>query len=95
MTLTKTNRHFQIYRKFTNVVTVYIGRKNGHKKFFLIDRYDGSDVLPGYNKRCTKTIKNTTEGVSYPQYITKRSVLKYWRRTLCKDVDLHYESTNC
>lgn len=80
-----------MYSDFTDNVTVYIGPRNGHKKFFLIDRYDGSDEI-ATGKKCLGKVTNSSEGVSYPQFLTKNDTLRYWRKTLCKVCDLHYNS---
>lgn len=74
-------------------VTVYIGPKYNHSKFFLIDRYDGSEYLPGFGSKCHLKVMDSTEGLSYPQFLSKNDVLKYWRKTLCKVGDLIYAST--
>ncbi|RZB39341.1 scavenger receptor class B member 1-like [Asbolus verrucosus] len=81
----------RVYTDFTNTVTVYIGTKHGDDKFFLIDKYDGSENLPNFDESCG-SIVNSTEGVAYPQYITKNTTLKYWRKTLCKMAILHYHN---
>lgn len=73
-------------------MTVYIGTKHGNEKFFLIDKYHGSDYLPYYNGKCLDKVVNGTEGVMYPQFITKDVSLKYYRKTMCKVTPLYYES---
>lgn len=71
---------------------MYIGPKYGHEMFSLMNRYDGSKYLPRYGNKCQDTILNSTEGVMYAQYLTRQSVLKYWRKTSCKVFSLHYNS---
>jgi scavenger receptor class B protein 1 len=73
-------------------VTVYIGTKHGDKKFFMIDRYDGTDQLPNYGEMCGTGVVGSSEGVAYQQYITKNTTIKYWRKTFCKMATLHYKS---
>ncbi|EFA05690.2 scavenger receptor class B member 1 [Tribolium castaneum] len=80
----------RIYTNFTNTVTVYIGTKYGDENFFLIDKYDGSKDLPNYGASCGGGVVNSSEGVAYPQYITKNTTLKYWRKTFCKMAVLHH-----
>lgn len=71
---------------------MYIGPEHGHEKFFLIDKYDGTKNLPGYDNTCSDTLVNATEGVTYAQFLTKNSTIRYWRKTLCKVTPLFYES---
>ncbi|XP_050315561.1 uncharacterized protein LOC126750100 [Anthonomus grandis grandis] len=81
-----------IYKDFENNVTVYIGKENGNSKFFTINTYDGSEYLPHFSSsRCQLKFRNSSEGVGYPQMITKETNLTYWRRTLCKLADIRYQ----
>ncbi|XP_018567424.1 scavenger receptor class B member 1-like isoform X2 [Anoplophora glabripennis] len=81
----------KIYSEMEDNVTVYIGTKFGHRKFFLIDKYDGTDNLPHFNgDKCGDKVTNSSEGVSYPQFLTRNDTLKYWRKTLCKVGNLYY-----
>ncbi|GLV36662.1 uncharacterized protein CBL_02503 [Carabus blaptoides fortunei] len=80
-----------IYSNFKDTATVYIGQKYGHEKFFLLDKFDGTEYLPGHGVACGERIVNSTEGVLYPQYITKNITLRYWRKTLCRVIPLYYE----
>lgn len=73
-------------------MTVYIGSKYGDEKFFLIDRLDGTSNLPNFSDDCIDKVTNSTEGVAYPQFITKNTTLKYWRNTLCKSATLTYST---
>lgn len=67
-----------------------MGSKFGHDRFSLIDRYDGSMYMPGYGEKCKETLLNSSEGVCYAQYLEKETVLRYWRKTMCKVFSLHY-----
>ncbi|KAL3270704.1 hypothetical protein HHI36_021232 [Cryptolaemus montrouzieri] len=82
----------RIYDDFQDTVTVYIGTDRGDENYFLIDRYDGSEYLPGHGSSCQDKIMNSTEGVAYPQYLTKNSSLRYWRKTMCKVTTLYFDS---
>lgn len=82
--------NFQIYNNFVDNITIYMGDKYGHEMFSLIDNYDGSMYLPHYGDTCKDTVQNSTEGVTYAQFLTKNSTLKYWRKTMCKVFTLYY-----
>lgn len=84
--------NFQVYADFVDNVTVYIGPTFDHSKFFQIDKYDGSEYLTGFGNKCPQKIVNSTEGLSYPQYLTKNDTLRYWRKTLCRVGELIYAS---
>nr|CAI5846188.1 unnamed protein product [Callosobruchus analis] len=81
----------RIYSNFEDNVTVYIGPTFDHNRFFLIDKYDGSEWIPNRGSRCHDKVVNSSEGVSYPQFLTKNDTLRYWRKTLCKVGKLDYE----
>nr|CAI5846189.1 unnamed protein product [Callosobruchus analis] len=83
----------RIYSNFEDNVTVYIGPTFDHNRFFLIDKYDGSEWIPNRGSRCHDKVVNSSEGVSYPQFLTKNDTLRYWRKTLCKVGKLDYENT--
>ena len=71
-----------------------IGSKNGDDGFFKINTYNYSEAVPGFNTErgdCFASIVNSSEGASYPQYITKESTLYYWKRTLCRVAPLHFD----
>lgn len=80
----------QIYSDFVDEVTVYMGPDND-KKFFLIDKFHGSPRL-GYwpDERCDSVV-NSTEGVTYPQFLLKNESIKYLRKTICRVVPLHWK----
>ncbi|CAG9767860.1 unnamed protein product [Ceutorhynchus assimilis] len=81
-----------IYQDFSNNVTLLIGKKNGDAKFFTIDTYDGSPYLPHFSDpKCQLKFRNASEGIGYPQMLTKDANLTYWRKTLCKQADIRYE----
>ncbi|KAF5284244.1 hypothetical protein FQR65_LT00244 [Abscondita terminalis] len=81
-----------MYSNFKHNVTVKIGTIFGSQNFFLIDQFDGSGYLPNYGRECSDKLVDSTEGVAYPQFLTKNTTLSYWRKTICKVVRLNYES---
>lgn len=81
----------RVYDDFEDSITMFMGSQHGHEKFSLIDKYDGSSEIPGY-KNCRTNLISSSEGVMYNQFLTKHSKLKYWRKTICKPVDLTYNS---
>lgn len=82
---------FQIYEDFEDSSTVFIGPTYPDELFFLVDNYRGSPYLTGNKDVCPDKITNSSEGTLYPQHITKTSELKYWRKSLCRVIDLHYD----
>ncbi|XP_030764313.1 scavenger receptor class B member 1-like [Sitophilus oryzae] len=84
-----------IYRDFKDNVTVFFGNKHGNSKFFTVDTYDGSEYLPHFSdSKCRLKFRNSSEGLSYPQMITKDTNLTYWRKTVCKLADIRYSNEN-
>ncbi|KAG5877696.1 hypothetical protein JTB14_018169 [Gonioctena quinquepunctata] len=81
----------RIYDDYVDNVTVYIGPKFDERHFFLIDKYDGSEYLPSREKQCGDKLKGSSEGVSYPQRLSKNDTLRYFRKTLCKVVELKFD----
>lgn len=81
----------RIYDGFSHQVTVYIGSRHGDQKFFLIDKYDGSEYLPYFGDDCKDKVVNGTEGVLYPQFVSKDVPFRYYRKTMCRVTPLHYE----
>ncbi|ERL95040.1 scavenger receptor class B member 1 isoform X1 [Dendroctonus ponderosae] len=80
-----------IYQDFENDVTVFTGPKHGNAKFFTIDKYDGSGYLPHYaSPACQQRFRNASEGIGYPQMLTKDTNLTYWRRSICKLADIRF-----
>ncbi|CAG9815054.1 unnamed protein product [Phaedon cochleariae] len=80
----------RVYADFVDNVTVYIGPTYEERKFFLIDKYDGSEFLPNRGGNCKDEVRGATEGVLYPQKSSKTDVLRYFRKTLCRNVNLVY-----
>lgn len=77
--------------EYENTVTVFIGKKHGNSKFFTVDKFDGSEFLPHFsNPKCQVPFKNASEGLCYPQMITKKSKLSFWKKTVCKQSDIRY-----
>lgn len=49
--------------------------------------------MPGYDVDhgdCFASVVNSTEGASYPQRLTNNSVLWYWRKSMCRQMPLHF-----
>ncbi|XP_073965533.1 scavenger receptor class B member 1-like [Choristoneura fumiferana] len=83
----------RVYSDFTDELTVTIGQRWGHERFFQIDRFNGEPQLPGYDPNaCPDRIFGSTEGVMYHQHMSKRDVLLYWRKTVCKLMPLYFDS---
>ncbi|KAB0800043.1 hypothetical protein PPYR_07923 [Photinus pyralis] len=78
-----------VYEKFEHRITAYIGTKCGPSRFFLIDQFDGSQYLPDHG--CEEKLVNATEGVAFHPFLTKNETILYWRKTLCKVVELDFE----
>jgi scavenger receptor class B, member 1 len=59
-----------------------------------MNTFNYRETVPGFFPEkgdCFATIANSTEGAIYPQYLTKNSVLEYWRKSLCRKVPLYFE----
>jgi hypothetical protein len=81
----------QIYRKFKENVTVFIGPDNS-RRFFTMDQYNGRNRF-GYWKNMTcDSVKLATEGILYHQQISKEDYLHFFRKTLCRVTPLVYQS---
>ncbi|KAK5644000.1 hypothetical protein RI129_007845 [Pyrocoelia pectoralis] len=78
-----------VYEHFEHTVTSYMGTNNGHSRYFLIDKFDGSEYLPHHD--CKEKLVNSTEGVTYHQFLTKNETILYWRKTQCKVIELDFE----
>lgn len=77
-------------------MNVNIGTKHGDNKFFLINTHNGRSTVPGYKLEdgdCNASLINSTEGVVYPQGLTKNSTLVYWRKTICRPAFLNFEKS--
>lgn len=51
-------------------------------------------MVPGFNPEygdCNASIVGSTEGALYNTHLTKNSVIWYWRKSLCRQVPLHFE----
>ncbi|XP_037052523.1 platelet glycoprotein 4-like [Bradysia coprophila] len=83
-----------IYTNGPDRYNVKIGTKYGDSEFFQINTINGAPTVPGYNVKrgdCYASVANSSEGVAYRQRVTKEDVLTFWRRALCRKVDLHFE----
>ncbi|KAG4072531.1 hypothetical protein HA402_004620 [Bradysia odoriphaga] len=83
-----------IYAYGPDRYNVKIGTKYGDSQFFQINTVNGAPTVPGYdveNGDCYASVENSTEGAMYRQRITKGSVLTFWRKALCRTVDLYFE----
>lgn len=92
--LTNIYFEFQIYDVLTDRYNVKIGPKYGDEDFFKMNFCNGESTVPGFslaNGDCDATIKNSTEGVHYGQYLTKDEPLIYWRKTVCRPMPLYYQ----
>ncbi|XP_046383938.1 scavenger receptor class B member 1-like [Ischnura elegans] len=78
-----------IYQNFRDEVTVYIGPGNGDR-FFLIDKFRGSRRLGYWDEEPCDVASGSSEGVAYPQFLTKNFTLLYLRKTLCRVTPLYY-----
>jgi hypothetical protein len=81
----------QIYRKFNEDVTVFIG-PNNTKRFFTMDQYNGRNRFGYWPDMTCDSVKQATEGILYHQQISKDDTLHFFRKTLCRAVVLVYES---
>ncbi|XP_048487989.1 scavenger receptor class B member 1-like isoform X2 [Plutella xylostella] len=83
----------RIYADFVDQMTVWVGPRWGHERFFQIHRFRGHPQLPGYDaNECPDRITGSTEGVMYRQHLTKQDVLLYWRKTVCKLMPLYFDT---
>jgi len=81
----------QIYNKFTDEVTVYMGPENG-RRFFTVDKYNGKSHLGIWDGKKCDSVQGATEGVTYHQFVSKNDTLKYLRKTMCRVTPLKYKS---
>lgn len=85
-----------MYRNFTDRVNVNVGPKHGYKKFFTINTWNDQSTVPRFYPDygdCNASLKGSTEGAIYPGFSTKDTIFYYWRKTLCRPVPLHYETS--
>lgn len=57
---------------------------------------NGATVVPGFDLsrgECNASVIGSTEGALYKTHLTIESVLWYWRKSLCRQVPLHFEKT--
>ncbi|XP_071057224.1 scavenger receptor class B member 1 isoform X1 [Onthophagus taurus] len=80
-----------LYERFGDNVTAFMGTKSGHSLFSLIDRYNGEKGIPGYNEQCKDVITNASEAVTFNQFVTKDQDLLYYRKLLCRVAKLIYQ----
>lgn len=67
-----------------------MGIDNGHQNFFKIDKFRGSEYMDGSGDTCSQSIVGTTEGVVYNQFLDKKVPVKYWRKNVCRIMDLEF-----
>lgn len=87
---------YNLYNDFTDRLNVNIGTKHGDNQFFLINTMNDHTTVPGYKLEegdCNASLINSTEGVVYPQGLTKNSTLVYWRKSICRPAFLNFEKT--
>jgi len=82
---------YQIYNKFTDEVTVFMGPENG-RRFFTVDKYHGKSNLGIWDDPKCDSVQGSTEGVTYHQFISKNDTLKYLRKTMCRVTPLKYKN---
>lgn len=81
----------QVYADFVDEVTVYMG-PGSDRKFFLIDKFHGTSRLGWWpSEKCDSAV-NSTEGVAYPQFLTRNDTIRYLRKTICRVANLHWKS---
>lgn len=84
-----------MYKNFTDRVNVQIGVRHGHENFFKINTWNGRPTVPGFQPErgdCNANIEGSTEGALYPQLIAEDTVLRYFRKSLCRTVPLNFDS---
>lgn len=84
-----------MYKNFTDRVNVQIGVRHGHENFFKINTWNGRPTVPGFQPErgdCNANIDGSTEGALYPQLIAEDTVLRYFRKSLCRPVPLNFDS---
>ncbi|XP_059610987.1 scavenger receptor class B member 1-like [Phlebotomus argentipes] len=82
-----------LYKSFADRQNVKIGTAHGHEHFFEMTLYNDRPTVPGFRPErgeCFASIENSTEGLFYPQRLTDESVLKYWRKSICRPSFLTY-----
>ncbi|KAF0766462.1 scavenger receptor class B member 1-like [Aphis craccivora] len=82
---------YQIYNKFTDEVTVFMGPENG-RRFFTVDKYHGKSSLGIWEDPKCDSVQGSSEGVTYHQFVSKNDTLKYLRKTMCRVTPLKYKN---
>uniref|UniRef100_A0A182QYU6 Scavenger receptor class B n=1 Tax=Anopheles farauti TaxID=69004 RepID=A0A182QYU6_9DIPT len=83
-----------MYEDNEDHVNVRHGKRYGNEQFFMMNSYEYEPTVPGFrlaNGDCFASIQNSSEGATYPQNLDERSVLIYWRKTLCRAVPLYFD----
>uniref|UniRef100_A0A170YK83 Scavenger receptor class b member 1-like protein n=1 Tax=Triatoma infestans TaxID=30076 RepID=A0A170YK83_TRIIF len=80
----------QIYKDFTDVITVYMGVESGPRNFFKITKYNGANGLQSWDNETCDSVEGSSEGVSYHQNVFKNDTVKYLRKTICRALPLYY-----
>lgn len=78
-----------IYSDFRDDVTVYIGPENA-RRFFTMNQFHGSPRFGYWSGEKCDTVEGATEGVVYPQYLTRNDTLKYFRKSICRVNPIYY-----
>lgn len=82
----------QVLRNFQQRLNVKIGPENGPDKFFYMNSYNYKTTLPGMDPNdCHASLLNTTEGVFFPQNLSKTTTLKLMHKVACRPVDFNFE----
>uniref|UniRef100_A0A146KWQ3 Scavenger receptor class B member 1 n=1 Tax=Lygus hesperus TaxID=30085 RepID=A0A146KWQ3_LYGHE len=81
----------QVYRDFTDNVTVFTQPSNGDFNFFKLDQYNGSPRLNKYDNATCDSIQGSTEGIHYHQFVKKTDTVFYLRKTICRAVPLYFK----
>lgn len=84
----------QIYKSFSDRVNVNIGPRHGNENFFTMNTWNYQPTVPKFDVSqgdCNASIGGSSEGAIYRQMIAKTDVLRYWRKSLCRPVDLYFE----
>ncbi|KFB41581.1 AGAP004847-PA-like protein [Anopheles sinensis] len=82
-----------MYEDSVDHVNVLHGKRHGHQRFFAMHTYEYEPTVPGFSLArgdCFASIVNSSEGATYQQNLDERSVLIYWRKTLCRAVPLYF-----
>lgn len=78
-------------------MSVRIGKENGFKQFFDMEEYNYQTTVPGFNLNkgdCNATIKGSNEAYLYNKKMDNETIIKYFRKSICQVVPLHYERSS-